>query len=58
MDSKLGPRYKNHRTVDDVHGVITAVKTTTGRINESHELMELIDQHQTNTKIAAMVFSR
>jgi transposase len=50
---KTRPRYKNHRAVDDVHGVITAVRTTTGRINESHELTELIDQHQTNTKIAA-----
>ena len=50
---KTRPRYKNHRAVDNVHGVITAVRTTTGRINESHELTELIDQHQTNTKIAA-----
>jgi hypothetical protein len=39
--------------VDDAQGVITAVRTTTGRINESHELTELIDQHQTNTQIAA-----
>jgi hypothetical protein len=39
--------------VDDAHGVITAVHTTTGRINESHELMELVDQHQANTAIAA-----
>jgi hypothetical protein len=39
--------------VDDAHGVITAVHTKTGRINESHELMELIDQHQANTAIAA-----
>ena len=29
--------------VDDAQGVITAVRTTTGRINESHELTELID---------------
>jgi Transposase DDE domain len=50
---KTRPRYKNHRVVDDAQGVITAVRTTTGRINESHELTELIDQHQTNTQIAA-----
>jgi transposase len=49
---KTRPRYKNHRVVDDAHGVITAVHTTTGRINESHELMELVDQHQANTAIA------
>jgi transposase len=49
---KTRPRYKNHRVVDDAHGVITAIQTTTGRINESHELMELIDQHQSNTAIA------
>jgi transposase len=50
---KTRPRYKNHRVVDDAQGVITAVHTTTGRINESHELMELVDQHQANTAIAA-----
>jgi transposase len=50
---KTRPRYKNHRVVDDAHGVITAVHTTTGRINESHELMELVGQHQANTAIAA-----
>src|SRR5260370_7216890 len=36
---KTRPRYKNHRVADDPHAVITAVHTTTGRINESHELM-------------------
>jgi hypothetical protein len=39
--------------VDDAHGVITAVHATTGRINESHKLMEPVDQHQANTAIAA-----
>src|SRR4029077_17011275 len=43
---KTRPRYKNHRVVDDAHGIVTAVKTTTGRINEGHELMGLIDQHK------------
>jgi hypothetical protein len=50
---KTRPLYKKHRVVDDAQGVITAIRTTTGRINESHELTELIDQHQTNTQIAA-----
>src|SRR5258708_8617561 len=50
---KTRPRYKNHRVVDDAHGVITAVHTTTGRINESHELMKLVDQHQANPAISA-----
>jgi hypothetical protein len=39
--------------VDDAHGIVTAVKTTTGRINEGHELMGLIDQHQANGGISA-----
>ena len=30
------------------------MKTTAGRINESPELTELINQHQTNTQIAAV----
>jgi len=50
---KTRPRYKNHRVVDDAHGIVTAVKTTTGRINEGHELMGLIDQHQANGGISA-----
>src|SRR5258708_20606744 len=35
------------------HGVIIAVHTTTGRIKESQELMELVDEQQANTAIAA-----
>src|SRR6201993_307203 len=50
---KTRPRYKNHRVVDDAHGIVTAVKTTTGRINEGHELMGLIDQHQDNVGVSA-----
>ena len=37
-----GYRDENRRAVDDAHGVNTAVKTTTGRIKQSHELRELI----------------
>lgn len=45
------PRYHHHRAVDDAHGVITAVQTTPGAIAENKKLMELIDQHETNTQI-------
>jgi Transposase DDE domain len=50
---KTRPRYKNHRVVDDAHGIVTALKTTTGRINEGHELMGLIDEHQANAGVSA-----
>jgi transposase len=43
------PRYHHHRAVDDAHGVITAVETTTGSIPENKRLLPLIQQHQTNT---------
>ena len=39
-------RYKNHRAVDDAHGVITAVSTTTGRVDEAQQLPSLLEQHQ------------
>ena len=47
----LGPRarYKNHRAVDDLHGVITALETTAGDVEENAKLMDLIDQHERNT---------
>src|SRR6201997_2566153 len=47
------PRYKNHRVVDYAQGVVTALKTTTGVVNEARELMGLIDQHQANAEVAA-----
>ena len=43
------PRYHHHRAVDDAHGVITAVETTTGSIAENKRLLPLIQQHQTQT---------
>jgi len=43
------PRYKQHRSVDDDHGVITAQTTTPGDIEENVQLEPLIDQHETNT---------
>jgi transposase len=47
------PRYKNHRVVDDAHGVITAVETTTGAVAENHRLLPLVAQHERNTAIPA-----
>ncbi len=46
-----GPRarYKNHRVVDDLCGVITAVATTAGDVEENAKLMDLADQHEQNT---------
>jgi len=43
------PRYPHHRGVDDAHGVITAVETTTGSIAENKRLLPLVEQHETNT---------
>ncbi len=49
--SSGGPRlrYKHHRAVDNAHGVITAVRTTTGRVDEAQQLPSLIEQHTHNT---------
>jgi transposase len=44
------PRYHHHRTVDDYKGVITAVVSTPGSIAENRKLLDLIDQHQKNTR--------
>jgi transposase len=43
------PRYKNHRVVDDHHGVITALCTTSGNVGEDDKLMELVQQHEQHT---------
>jgi len=51
------PRYKNHRTVDDQCGVITAVETTPADVSENQKLMPLVQQHEANTgeKVATVV---
>lgn len=41
--------YKHHRAVDDAHGVITAVKTTTGQAGDAAQLPDLVEQHQVHT---------
>jgi transposase len=42
-------RYKHHRAVDDLCGVITAVETTAGDVEENAKLLALVEQHQKNT---------
>jgi transposase len=44
------PAYHHHRAVDDAHGVITAVETTSGSIAENKKLMALVEQHEQNTR--------
>ncbi len=44
------PRYKHHRAVDNAHGVITALETTPGDVEENAKLIELVEQ-QANTGI-------
>jgi transposase len=43
------PAYHHHRAIDDAHGVITAVETTSGSIAENKKLMDLLAQHEQNT---------
>ena len=56
QQGKPTPTYKNHRAVDDKAGVVTAVKTTTGAIDEGSELLALIEKHEqltaAKTKVA------
>jgi transposase len=56
QQGKPTPSYKNHRALDDKAGVVTAVKTTTGAIDEGSQLVELIEKHEqltaAKTKVA------
>lgn len=45
------PRYHHHRVVDDAQGVITAVETTPGSIPENQKLVEVVQQHERNTRL-------
>ena len=49
------PRYQHHRVIDDQKGVITATETTPGSIAENKKLMDLLDQHQSNTRCQAEI---
>ena len=55
-DARLGKKYgkttlgyKDHRAVDDKHGVVTATVTTPANVNDEKVLTEVIEEHQTNT---------
>jgi len=45
--------YKDHRLVDDAHGVVTAVIATTGSVGDASQLPELLQQHQSTTALKA-----
>ncbi len=56
-DARLGKKYgkttlgyKDHRAVDDKHGIITATVTTPANVNDEKALTEVIDTHQGNTR--------
>lgn len=46
------PAYHHHRGIDDAHGVITAMETTSGSIAENKKLGGLMVQHQQNTGVS------
>ena len=46
---------KHHRVIDDHKGVITATETTPGSIAENKKLIELLDQHESNTRCQAQI---
>jgi transposase len=46
------PSYKEHRVVDNAHGVITAQKLTGGSVKEDTQMMGLIAQHEAHTQCA------
>lgn len=46
-------RYKHHRAVDDYRGVVTAVETTSGEVEENRELKGLHRQHCRNSGLQA-----
>lgn len=50
------PRYKHHRAVDDKCGVITAIETTTGDVEENSRAEALVDQHEATTGRAVETF--
>ena len=56
QQGKPTPSYKNHRALDDKAGVVTAITTTTGAVDEASELIELIERHErvtaAKTKVA------
>jgi transposase len=53
--SESRPRYKHHRVIDDRKGVITAIETTPGAIAENQKLMDLVAQHEKNTRCQTQI---
>ena len=56
-DARLGRKYgkttlgyKDHRAVDDKHGVVTATVTTPANVNDEKVLTEVIEEHNANTE--------
>lgn len=47
---KMRPRYATHRVVDELHGVITGTVMGPGHQDEGERLIEVLDQHEQNTK--------
>ncbi len=41
--------YKDHRVVDDAHGIITATVTTPANVNDGKVLEQAIETHESNT---------
>jgi transposase len=55
-DARLGKKYsqttlgyKDHRTVDDKHGIITSTTTTPANVCDNHVLSTAIEAHESNT---------
>lgn len=55
-DARLGKKYgkttlgyKDHRGVDDKHGIVTATVITPANVNDGEILAEVIDKHKSNT---------
>jgi transposase len=55
-DARLGKKYskttlgyKDHRTVDDKHGIITSSTTTAANICDNHVLPTAVEAHESNT---------
>jgi hypothetical protein len=46
QNGKPTPCYQNHRALDEKAGVVTAVLTTTGAVDEASPLFELIDRDE------------
>jgi transposase len=44
-------RYHVHRAIDEKNEIITATSTTPGDVNEAHEMVSLVDQHEKLTEV-------